>query len=214
MTETPARGSDPGGRIVKLHQTWYSGNCYKVRLLLRQLGIPFELVEIDLKTGETRKPAFRALAPLGRVPVVELTDGTVLAESNAILCYFAEGTALLPDDRLERAQTLQWMFWEQYSHEPYVAVARAWVRYFGIPPGKEAELEERRERGRQALETMERHLERRSFFAADRYTVADISLYAYTHVAHEGGLDLSGHLALRRWLSRVQEQPGFVPIDA
>jgi len=199
---------------IRLHQAWYSGNCYKVRLLLTQLGIPFETVEVDLHAGETRGPAFRALAPLGRVPVVELEDGNVLAESNAILCYFAQGTRFLPDDRLERARTLEWLFWEQYSHEPYVAVARAWVRYFGVPAGKEAELEERRARGRQALDTMERHLERRDFFAAERYTVADIALYAYTHVAPEGGLELSGRPSLQRWLDRVAGQPGHVAIDA
>jgi len=200
--------------MLTLYDSLVSGNAYKVRLLLTQLGIPFERVEVDLRSGETRTPAFRALAPLGRVPVVVLDDGTVLAESNAIMCYFAEGTPLLPSDRLERAQVLQWLFWEQYSHEPYVAVARAWVAYFGVPAGKEAELEERRERGRQALKTMERHLERCSFFAGERYTVADIALYAYTHVAGEGGFDLSELAALQRWLNRVREQPGHVTIEA
>jgi glutathione S-transferase len=197
---------------VRLHQSWSSGNCYKVRLLLSQLGLPFETVELDLVAGDARRPEFRALAPLGKVPVVVLDDGTVLAESNAILCYFAEGTPLLPADRLERARVLQWLFWEQYSHEPYVAVARNWVKYAGIPAGKEAELEERRERGRQALDTMERHLAGRSFFVGERYTVADIALYAYTHVAHEGGLDVSPLDAVGRWLDRVREQPGHVPI--
>jgi glutathione S-transferase len=205
--------SDPGGSPIRLHQTWYSGNCYKVGLLLTQLGIRFERVEVDLIAGETRTLEFRALAPLGRVPVVVLEDGTVLAESNAILCYFAEGTPLLPSDRLERAHVLQWLFWEQYSHEPYVAVPRAWVRYFGIPAGKEAELEERRERGRQALSTMERHLEQRRFFVGERYTIADIALYAYTHVAEEGGLELTQLPALQRWMGRVRDQPGHVTID-
>jgi glutathione S-transferase len=197
---------------IRLHQSWYSGNCYKVRLLLGQLGLAFEIVELDLVAGDARRPEFRALAPLGRVPVVVLDDGVVLAESNAILCYFAEGTPLLPASRLERAQVLQWLFWEQYSHEPYVAVARNWVKYAGIPAGKEAELAERRDRARQALDTMERHLTGRSFFVGERYTVADIALYAYTHVAHEGGLDLSALAALGRWLDRVREQPGHVPI--
>jgi glutathione S-transferase len=206
--------SEPGARPVRLHQTWYSGNCYKVGLLLHQLGIPFERVEVDLAAGQTRTPEFRAFAPLGRVPVVELPGGAVLAESNAILCYFAEGAAFLPEDRLERAQVLQWLFWEQYSHEPYVAVARAWVRYFGVPAGKEAELEDRRERGRQALAVMERHLERRAFLVGERYTIADIALYAYTHVAEEGGISLSGLPALGRWLDRVREQPRHIPIEA
>lgn len=205
--------SESGARPLRLHQTWYSGNCYKVGLLLHQLGIPFERVEVDLAAGQTRTPEFRAFAPLGRVPVVELPDGTVLAESNAILCYFAEGTPLLPDDRLERAQVLQWLFWEQYSHEPYVAVPRAWVRYFGVPPGKEAELEERRDRGRQALAVMDRHLQRRPFFVGDRYTIADIALYAYTHVAEDGGLSLTDLPALGQWLDRVRDQPRHIAID-
>lgn len=198
---------------IRLHQTWYSGNCYKVRLLLTQLGLRFERVEVDLLAGGTRTAEFRALAPLGRVPVVVLSDGAVLVESNAILCYFAEDTPFLPADRFERAQVLQWMFWEQYSHEPYVAVARAWVRFFGVPPGKEAELEERRERGHSSLASMEQHLERRSFFVGERYTVADIALYAYTHVADEGGFNLSGLPAVQRWMARVREQPGHIAID-
>jgi len=209
-----ASEADVPVQSIRLHESWYSGNCYKVRLLLTQLGLPFERVEVDLKDGETRRPAFRALAPLGRVPVVVLDGGTALAESNAIMCYFGEGTPLVPSDRLERAQMMQWLFWEQYSHEPYVAVVRAWVRYFGVPPGKEAELEERRERGVRALDTMEQHLVRRSFFVGERYSLADIALYAYTHVAHEGGFDLSGHAAVERWMGRVRVQPGHIPIDA
>jgi glutathione S-transferase len=208
-------GSEPAETrpAIRLHESWYSGNCYKVRLLLHQLGIPFERVEVDLKAGEARTPEFRALAPLGRVPVVVLEGGVVLAESNAIMCYFAEGTRFVPADRLERAQVMQWLFWEQYSHEPYVAVARAWVHYFGVPEGKEAELEERRERGRQALLMMERHLTGRSFLVGDRYSLADIALYAYTHVADEGGLDLADYPSIRAWLDRVREQPRHITID-
>jgi glutathione S-transferase len=204
---------EAGGQ-VRLHQSWFSGNCYKVRLVLTQVGIPFETVEVDLAAGEARGPAFRALAPLGRVPVVVLDGGAVLAESNAILCYFAEGTPLLPTDRLERAQVMQWLFWEQYSHEPYVAVARAWVRYFGVPAGKEKELEERRERGRHALQAMDSHLAERSFLVAERYTIADIALYAYTHVADDGGFDLSAYPAVRRWLDKVSAQPGHVTLES
>jgi glutathione S-transferase len=199
---------------IRLHQSWSSGNCYKVRLLLSQLGLPFEIVELDLVAGDARRPDFRALAPLGRVPVVVLDGDVVLAESNAILCYFAEGTLLLPADRLERARVLEWLFWEQYSHEPYVAVARNWVKYAGIPAGKEAELEERRERGRQALDTMERHLAGRSFLVGERYTVADIALYAYTHVAHEGGFDLAPYPNIRGWCDRVSSQPRWAPITS
>jgi glutathione S-transferase len=189
-----------------------SGNCYKVRLLLHHLSIPFERVEVA--RGEARKPEFLRMNPIGRVPTVELGPGVFLAESNAILWYFAEGTPYVPTDRLARARVLQWMFFEQYSHEPYVAVARAWLRYFGIPPGKEAELAERQERGYAALETMESELTNRDFFAGDAYSIADISLYAYTHVAHEGGFDLFRFKALHRWFERVRSQPGHIPIEA
>ncbi|HZA50248.1 MAG TPA: glutathione S-transferase, partial [Myxococcaceae bacterium] len=126
--------------MIRLYSYQPSGNCYKVRLLLRQLGIPFETVELDLKKGEARADAFRAINPIGRVPTVELEPGVFLAESNAILWYFAEGTRFIPQDKFERARMLQWLFFEQYSHEPYVAVARAWLAYFGIPAGKEREL--------------------------------------------------------------------------
>lgn len=200
--------------MIRLHQFQPSGNCYKVRLLLRQLGVPFELVDLDLRAGAARTPEFRAFAPLGRVPVVELAPGVVLAESNAILWHFGEGSRLVPEDRLERAQVLQWMFWEQYSHEPYVAVVRAWTAFFGVPPGKEAELADRRARGEDALATMDRHLQGHLFFVGGRYSIADIALYAYTHVAGEGGFDLARYPAVGAWLDRVRAEPGHVPIEA
>jgi glutathione S-transferase len=198
--------------MIRLFEFGPSGNCYKVRLLLSQLAIPFERAEVDLRGGETRRPAFREKNPIGRVPVVQLESGRYLAESNAILWYFGEGTRFVPEDRLERACMLQWMFFEQYSHEPYIAVARAWITFFGVPPGKEQELAERQEKGYQALEVMERHLGKEPFFAGGRYTLADIALYAYTHVAHEGRFDLHRFAAVRAWLARVASQKEHIAI--
>ena len=197
--------------MLKLYDYLASGNAYKVRLLLHQLGIPFERIEMDIMQGETRTPAFLARNPNGRIPVLELEDGTCLAESNAILWYLSEWTRFLPEDRLARAQVLQWMFFEQYSHEPYVAVLRFWT-HAGWLEEKKLLVPEKRERGVAALQVMETHLRGHDFFVAGRYTIADIALYAYTHVAGEGGFDLAGLSALRAWLGRVREQPGHVPI--
>jgi glutathione S-transferase len=193
--------------MIKLYQFHPSGNCYKVRLLLHQLGIPFETQETNISAGETRTAEFKARNPIAKVPTVELEPGVFLGESNAILWYFAEGTPFIPTDRLERARMLQWMFFEQYSHEPYVAVARAWLAFFGIPPGKERELEERIQKGYAALDVMEGELKQRPFFAGERYSLADIALYAYTHVAEEGRFDLGRYPAIRAWFERVQAQP-------
>ncbi len=198
--------------MLKLHDSLISGNGYKVRLLLTQMGLPFERIEYDLLAGETRTPAFLAKNPNGRIPLLELEDGTCLAESNAILFYLAEGSDFLPVDRLLRAQVLQWMFFEQYSHEPYVAVLRAW-RHFGRLEEKQSEIPERRERGEAALNQMEQQLSHREWFVGDGITIADVALYAYTHVAHEGGFDLSGRPALGAWLARVAARPGHIPID-
>jgi glutathione S-transferase len=198
--------------MLRLYDYLESGNGYKVRLLLHQLGIPFERVELDITRGESRTEAFLRLNPNGRIPTLELADGTCLAESNAIQWYLAEGTPWLPDDRVERAQVLQWMFFEQYSHEPYIAVVRFWAHQ-GLLEEKGEEVAARRERGHAALGVMETHLAHRDWFVGDRYSIADIALYAYTHVADEGGFDLSPYPAVRRWLSRVAEQPGHVPIS-
>ncbi|OJH34442.1 glutathione S-transferase family protein [Cystobacter ferrugineus] len=193
--------------MIKLYQSHPSGNCYKVRLLLHQLAIPFETVEVDTAAGQTRTPEFKEKNPIAKVPTVELEPGVFLAESNAILWYFAEGTPFIPSDKLERARMLQWMFFEQYSHEPYIAVARAWVSYYGIPAGKEQELEERIHKGYAALDVMEGELKKRPFFAGDTYSLADIALYAYTHVADEGRFELGRYRAIRAWIERVQAQP-------
>jgi glutathione S-transferase len=199
--------------MLVLHDFFSSGNGYKCRLLLHQLEIPYRRVEHDILQGETRTPSFLAKNPNGRVPALELGDGTVLAESNAILFYLAEGTPFLPEGRLERAQALQWLFFEQYSHEPYIAVAR-FIRHF-LPEDhpRRAELPRLEERGHAALAVMEQHLAAgRTFFVGDRYTIADIGLYAYTHVAEEGGFDLAAYPAVRGWLERVARQPRHVPI--
>ena len=188
-----------------------SGNCHKVRLLLEQLGRGYRWVEVDSSKGETRTPEFLALNPNGRVPVIALDDGRVLAESNAILCWLAEGTPFLPEDAWQRAQALAWMFFEQYSHEPYVAVARfirGWTP--ADSPRRAAELPRCLERGHAALAVMERHMSAEAWFSGPAYGIADIALFAYTDVAHEGGFDLAPYPAIRDWLVRVRATPGFV----
>jgi glutathione S-transferase len=201
--------AQPDDGVLKLYDFIESGNGFKVRLLLSQLHIPFQYIEKDILTGETRKPDFLAKNPNGRIPLVELEDGTCLAESNAIMWYFAEGTKFIPEDRLERAQVLQWMFFEQYSHEPYVAVARFILLHTPEGHPRRAELPKCMERGKAALSVMEQHLAKRRFFVAERYTIADIALYAYTHIAHQGAFDLSPYPAVRAWLDRVAEQPEY-----
>jgi glutathione S-transferase len=196
-----------------LYNSQTSGNCYKVRLLLAHLGLDYEQRELDVVDRSNRAEVLGDLNPALRVPTLVLDDGRPLAESNAILAYFAEGTPYLPEDRYERAQVLQWLFFEQYSHEPYIAVVRFWVAYSGSPP-PEGEVELKRRGGYAALDAMERHLSDHTFLVGERFTIADISLYAYTHVADEGGFDLSGYDAIRAWLDRVAGQPGHAPITA
>jgi glutathione S-transferase len=199
--------------MVRLHDSLSSGNGFKVRLLLAQLGIPFERIEYDIDRAETRTPAFLAKNPNGRVPTLELEDGTFLPESNAILWYLAEGTPFLPEGRRERAEVLQWMFFEQYSHEPNIATVRFWIMHQVAPtPLIELSTPAKRKQGEAALGVMETHLATHRFFVADRYTIADIALYAYTHVAGEGGFDLQPYPHVRAWLDRVAAQPGYIPI--
>lgn len=199
---------------MKLYDYLDSGNGYKVRLVLAQLGRPCDWVECDILQGATRTPEFLARNPNGRIPMLELDDGSFLAESNAITWYVAEGSPLVPDDRLLRAQVLQWMFFEQYSHEPYVATPRFIARHLPADSPRRAELPERLERGRAALAVMDRHLAGQRYFVGHRYTIADIALYAYTHVAHEGGHDLAPFTHVRAWLDRVQSQPGHMLLTA
>jgi glutathione S-transferase len=206
-----------GGRrayetAMRLYDYLPSGNGYKVRLLLHQLAIPFELVEIDIVAGQSRTPEFLARNPNGKIPVLELDDGTCLSESNAICWYLAEGSRFLPADRLARARVLQWMCFEQYSHEPVIATSRFWLHYLPMTPERRAALAEKHAPGLAALGVMERHLTERRWFVGDGYTIADIALYAYTHVADEGGFDLAPFPAIRAWLDRVRAVPGHVPI--
>jgi glutathione S-transferase len=197
---------------VLLYDNAISGNCYKVRLLFSLLGIEYERREVDVVDRSNREEVLGALNPGLRVPTLVLDDGRPLAESDAILVYFAEGTEYLSADRYERAQVLQWLFFEQYSHEPNIAVLRFWVAA-GIE-GDEHDVVARREGGYRALEAMERHLAGREFFVADRPTVADLALYAYTHVAHEGGFAMGRFVAIGAWSERIRGLPGYVPITA
>ena len=189
-----------------------SGNCYKVRLALEQLALPYRWVEVDSSRGETRSPEFLGMNANGKVPTLALEDGSFLPESNAILHYLADGSRLLPQERLGRARVLQWMFFEQYSHEPYVAVARSIVRYQPPDSPRRAELPRLLERGNQALSVMEQHLGRHAYFVGERYSIADIALYAYTHCAGQGGFNLSQYARICAWLERVRAQPRHVPL--
>jgi len=189
-----------------------SGNGYKIRLVLALLQQPYRWTEVDIMRGATRTPQFLAKNANGRIPTLELDDGTCLAESNAIMWYLAEGSALIPADRLARAQMLQWMFFEQYSHEPYVATPRFIVRHLPPDSPRRAELPDRLARGRDALAVMESQLKNRRYFVGEQYSLADIALYAYTHVAPEAGLDLAPYPNVLAWLGRVAAQPRHIPL--
>lgn len=199
--------------MLRLYDNRTSGNGYKPRLLLAHLGIDYQHVEIDILKGESRTPAFLARNPNGRIPLLEFEDGACLAESNAILFYLADGTRFLPSDRLARALTLQWMFFEQYSHEPYIAVARHWIQHMEMTDEQRAQLPAKHEGGRAALAVMEGHLGQSTWFGGESMTIADIALYAYTHVADEGGFELEDYPAVRAWLDLFAAQPGHVPMN-
>ena len=191
-----------------------SGNCHKVKLLLGQLGREYAWVETDSARGETRTPGYLAKNPNGKVPLLELDDGRVLVESNAILCWLADGTRFLPADPWAKAQALSWMFFEQYSHEPYIAVARFICGWTPADSPRRAELPKLRERGHAALAVMEKHLSAHDWFSGGDYGIADIALYAYTCVAPHGGIALDAYPAMNAWLARVEATPGFVPMPA
>ena len=197
-----------------LYNSQVSGNCYKVRLLFAHLGISYERQELSVVDRSNRSEVLGGLNPALRVPTLVLDDGRTLAESGAILWYFGEGTRFVPDDAYERAQVLQWMFFEQYDHEPAIAVARFWLTYSGRPEDFADRLEERTAAGHRALAAMEEHLRTHDYFVGSRMTLADIALYAYTHAAPEGGFDLAGYPAIRAWIDRIAAEPGHVPIDA
>jgi glutathione S-transferase len=199
--------------MLRLYDSSPSGNCYKVRLLLTLLGIPFERIDVDVVDRSNRLDLLGGKNPALRVPTLQLDDGTYLAESNAILWYFAEGTPYLPNDRLERARVLQWMFFEQYDVEPNLAVARFWISILGKRDEYAGALEEKWRAGYRSLDGMERHLDGRPFLVGDRFSIADIALYAYVHVADEGGFDLGRYPSVRTWLARVAGQPGHLPMQ-
>lgn len=198
--------------MYRLYDYLPSGNGYKARLLLALLGIDYQRIEVDIIAGESRTEDYLAKNPNGRIPALELPDGTVLWESNAILHFLADGTSYLPGAALAHARVLQWMFFEQYSHEPYIAVARFWAMHGPMDTQRRALLEQKMQGGYAALAVMERHLGQRDWFVGDGMTIADIALYAYTHVADEGGFDLAPYAAVRAWLDRVSTRPGYIAI--
>jgi glutathione S-transferase len=198
---------------IEIYGDSISGNCYKLQLACAHLGIDHIWHELDLLKGAARTDQFRAMNLNGKVPLLKLEDGRFLPESNAILYYLAKDTPLFSEDRYEAANILSWMCFEQYSHEPYISVARFIVVYLGNPPEEQENLESKRPGGYKALEVMESHLSKHDFIANDRYSIADIALYAYTHIAHEGGFDLGTYASVRTWLKRVEEQPGFLPMS-
>jgi len=198
--------------MYHLHDFASSGNGYKVRLLLTQLGHVYRYTQHNLLAGATHTRDFLEINPNGKIPVLITPEGKALSESNAILCFLAEGTAFMPDDSWERAQTLQWLFWEQYSHEPFIATSRFWM-HLCDPTDFRDKLADRRPGGLKALKIMDDHLSRAAFFVADRYTIADIALYAYTHVAGEGGFSLDDYPNIENWLQRVRQQQGHITIN-
>ena len=197
--------------MFKLYEYSPSGNCYKVRLLLTQLNIPFDRTEINILEGKSRTPEFLVKNPNGRIPVLEIAPGKFLFESNAIMFYLSEETEFFPTDKFERAQVMQWLFFEQYSHEPFIATSRFWYLTGKAQEYQEA-LQQKQAPGYAALGVMEQHLAENEFFAGDRYTIADIGLFAYTHVADEGGFDLTRCPAIQAWIDRVKSQPGYIKI--
>jgi glutathione S-transferase len=199
---------------VLLYDSPVSGNCYKVRLLLAHLRLPYERRTVDVVDRSNRPELLGDLNPALRVPTLILDDGRPLAESGAILWYLGDGSRFVPDDLYERAQVLQWMFFEQYDHEPAIAVTRFWLVYSGRAQEFADRLAERQEAGRRALAAMDQHLRSRGYLVGDRLTLADLALYAYTHVADEGGFDLAPYPAVLAWLDRVASEPGHVTIDA
>ncbi|NEP77599.1 MAG: glutathione S-transferase family protein [Okeania sp. SIO3C4] len=193
--------------MFKLYEFSTSGNCYKIRLLLTQLEIPFERIEIDITKGESRTPEFLQKNLNGKIPVLEIEPGKYLSESNAVLFYLSEGTKFLPTDKWEKAQVMQWLFFEQYSHEPYIATSRYWISILGKAEEYQAEIQQKQAGGYAALNVMEKHLENHQFFVGEQYSIADICLFAYTHVADEGGFNLNQFPAIQNWIERVKNQP-------
>nr|WP_310419448.1 glutathione S-transferase family protein [Chamaesiphon sp. OTE_8_metabat_110] len=200
--------------MLKLYEYASSGNCYKIRLLLNQLGIAYQRIPVDILKGESRTAEFLMMNPVGKIPVLEIQPGQYLSESNAIIYYLADGTDFLPVDRWERSQVMQWLCFEQYSHEPNIATVRFWMSIANITEQKRDEIAQKQELGYAALRVMEKHLEQHKYFVNDRYSIADIALYAYTHVAAEGNFNLSQFPAILSWLDRINSQPNYLTISA
>ena len=190
-----------------------SGNCYKIKLLMNHLKLKHEWIAVDILQDETKTKEFLAKNPNGKIPVLELTSGKCLSESNAILNYLAHDTSYLPNEPWQRANVLKWQFFEQYSHEPYIAVARFIAKYLGLPEARREEFEAKQVGGNKALDVMEQQLETTEFLVDDTFTIADISLYAYTHVAHEGGFELSAYPAIESWLARISNHPRHITMS-
>ena len=200
--------------MFTLYEFSSSGNCYKLRLAMAQLGISFRRIEKDITRGETRATDFLAINPNGRIPVLVTPDNKVLPESNAALWYLGKDSKLMPEDDFQQAQALQWMFFEQYNHEPNIATSRYWIHVLGEREKYAEALVEKQQKGHDALRVMESHLSGRNFFVGSDYSIADIALYAYTHVAGQGGFSLDAYPAIRGWLERVERQPGYVAMEA
>ena len=200
--------------MLTLYEFSSSGNCYKLRLAMTQLGIAFRRIEKDITRGETRTEDFLAINPNGRIPVLVTPEGQVLPESNAALWYLARESQFMPKDAFQQAQVLQWMFFEQYNHEPNIATSRYWIHVLGEREKYAEALLEKQQKGHDALGVMEAHLSGRDFFVGSDYSIADIALYAYTHVAGQGGFSLANYPAIRAWLKRVEQQPGYVAMEA
>lgn len=199
--------------MIKVYGDILSGNCYKIKLLLALLEQPHQWLHINILNSETHTPEFLHKNPNGKIPLIELDDGNVLFESNAIINYLAEGTAFLPQDALAKAKVLQWQFFEQYSHEPYIATARYIAKYLKMPESRTAEFYGKQAGGHKALSVMNQHLSQQDYFVENNYTIADISLYAYTHVADEGGFDLTPYTHILSWMNRIEAHPRHVTMQ-
>ncbi|MGI9205786.1 MAG: glutathione S-transferase family protein [Woeseiaceae bacterium] len=197
---------------MKFYGDGRSGNCYKLQLLCSEMKIAYDWIEVDILAGDTRTPEFLTKNPNGRIPLLELPDGRHLAESNAILCFLADGSEFFGSDAWERAKVLQWMFFEQYSHEPYIATSRFIIKYLGNPPDKQADLQQKKAGGESALAVMDQQLLTSDYVAGGRFTIADIALFAYTHVAGEGGFDVSPYTGVVDWIDRICRRSGYTPM--
>jgi len=197
---------------LKIYGDSRSGNCYKIQLLCSEMGVDYDWDEVDIIAGDTRTPQFLAMNSNGKIPLLALPDGRYLPESNAILFYLADGSEFFAGDAYARAEILQWMFFEQYSHEPNISTSRFIIKYLGNPADRQSGLEEKKIGGYKALEIMEQQLRRHAFIAGDHYNIADIALFAYTHVADEGGFKLDDYAAIREWITTIKGRPNFVPM--